>query len=130
MPEIGASRIGSRLLRGAVRRLAILLALVVAGAAAYEHVGAWRDSRVLEQVGRSVDLGGRTLNIHCTGDGSPTVVFVGGRTSPGTSGRQPSAASPRSPAPAGTTAPTSGGAIPGRTRPGATRQHGICISSC
>jgi pimeloyl-ACP methyl ester carboxylesterase len=49
----------------------------------YEHVGAWRDARVLKQIGRSVDIGGRSLNIHCAGDGSPTVVFVSGRTAPG-----------------------------------------------
>ena len=47
--------------------------------ALYEHIGTWRDSRVLKQIGRSIDIGGRTLNIHCTGDGSPTVVFVSGR---------------------------------------------------
>jgi hypothetical protein len=27
------------------------------------------------QVGRSVDIGGRSLNIYCSGDGSPTVVL-------------------------------------------------------
>ena len=27
------------------------------------------------QIGRSVDIGGRSLNIHCSGDGSPTVVM-------------------------------------------------------
>jgi pimeloyl-ACP methyl ester carboxylesterase len=59
-----------------------LVALVCA-AAAYEHVGAWRDARVRKQVGRSVDIGGRTLNISCTGEGAPTVVFVSGATAPG-----------------------------------------------
>jgi pimeloyl-ACP methyl ester carboxylesterase len=60
--------------------VAILFSVVLLGAAVYEHVGAWRDSRVLKQIGRSVDIGGRTLNIHCTGEGTPTVVFVSGRT--------------------------------------------------
>jgi pimeloyl-ACP methyl ester carboxylesterase len=83
MPEGGAWNAAYRLVRLAARLVAILVTLVLLGAAVYEHVGAWRDSRVLKQVGRSVDVGGRTLNIHCTGDGSPTVVFVSGRTSPG-----------------------------------------------
>jgi pimeloyl-ACP methyl ester carboxylesterase len=60
--------------------VAILFSVVLLGAAVYEHVGAWRDSRVLKQIGRSIDIGGRTLNIHCTGEGTPAVVFVSGRT--------------------------------------------------
>jgi pimeloyl-ACP methyl ester carboxylesterase len=80
MPERGAAY---RVVVKTGKLLALLLLVVVLGAAAYEQVGAWRDRRVLKQVGRSVDIGGRTLNIHCTGEGSPTVVFVGGRTSPG-----------------------------------------------
>src|SRR5688572_1223289 len=83
MPEGGAWRAAYRLLRLAIRLVAILVVLVLLGAAVFEHVGAWRDSRVLKQVGRSIDIGGRTLNIHCTGEGNPTVVFVSGRTSPG-----------------------------------------------
>lgn len=60
-----------------------VLGLVVLCAATYEYIGAWRDRRILEQVGRSVDIGGRTLNIHCLGQGRPTVVFISGRTAPG-----------------------------------------------
>ena len=80
MPDVGAWRS----VRRPVRRVAVLVAIVVAvallAAAVYEQVGAWRDSRVLKQIGRSVDIGGRTLNIHCIGNGTPTVVFVSGRT--------------------------------------------------
>jgi pimeloyl-ACP methyl ester carboxylesterase len=72
-----------RLLRAGARLVAGLTALVTLGAAVYEHIGAWRDGPVLKQIGRSVDIGGRTLNIHCTGDGSPTVIFVSARTAPG-----------------------------------------------
>jgi pimeloyl-ACP methyl ester carboxylesterase len=71
------------LLRRAAKWLATLLALLVVAAFCYEHVAAWRDARVLTQIGRSVDIGGRTLNIHCRGDGGPTVVLVSGRTAPG-----------------------------------------------
>lgn len=74
--------------RGRRRRQAVRVVTCVAGivivaglsAAAYEQIGAWRDGRVLRQIGRSVDIGGRTLNIHCAGHGTPTVVFVSGRT--------------------------------------------------
>ena len=72
-----------RLARIAVKFIGAFIALVLVGAAAYEHIGAWRDGRVLKQIGRSVDIGGRTLNIHCVGDGTPTVVFVSGGTAPG-----------------------------------------------
>jgi pimeloyl-ACP methyl ester carboxylesterase len=75
----------------AVRRIARLVArtagaLVIAAivvAFGYEHISAWRDRSVLTHVGRSIDVGGRSLNIHCAGEGSPTVVFESGRTSPG-----------------------------------------------
>jgi len=83
MRDRGGWRGAYRLLRRAARLVAIGAGVAVLGAAAYEHVGAWRDGRVLAQVGRSVDIGGRTLNIHCTGAGRPTVVFVSGRTAPG-----------------------------------------------
>lgn len=83
MPERDGWRIVRRLVRLAARRIAVFTALALLAAAMYEHVGAWRDRRILKQVGRSVDVGGRTLNIHCIGEGSPTVVFVSGRTSPG-----------------------------------------------
>jgi pimeloyl-ACP methyl ester carboxylesterase len=72
-----------RLARVVAMWTAIVVALVLVAAATYEHVGAWRDGQVLKQVGRSVDIGGRSLNIHCVGQGSPTVVFVSGRTAPG-----------------------------------------------
>ena len=83
MPEGGIWKAAHRVARTGVRLVAVLVALVLVGAAAYEHIGAWRDRRVLTQIGRSVDIGGRTLNIHCTGEGSPTVVFASARTAPG-----------------------------------------------
>ena len=83
MPEGETWTAAYRLVRVGARGVAILAALVLLAAAIYEHVGAWRDRRVLNQIGRSVDIGGRTLNIHCAGAGSPTVVFVSARTAPG-----------------------------------------------
>ena len=72
-----------RVVRIGARLGAVLVVVVLLGAALYEHLGAWHDGRVLKQIGRSVDIGGRTLNIYCTGEGSPTVIFVSGRTAPG-----------------------------------------------
>jgi pimeloyl-ACP methyl ester carboxylesterase len=54
----------------------MLLALIVAGVA-YEQLGERRDRARFSQVGRSVDIGGRSLNIHCLGEGGPTVVLEG-----------------------------------------------------
>jgi len=83
MPEGGAWRLVRRLAGVVAKVIAIVVAIALVSAATYEQIGAWRDSRVLRQVGRSVDIGGRTLNINCTGEGSPTVIFVSGRTAPG-----------------------------------------------
>ena len=83
MPEGGIWKAAYRVARTGVRLVAVLVALVLVGAAAYEHIGAWRDRRVLTQIGRSVDIGGRTVNIYCTGEGSPIVVFASARTAPG-----------------------------------------------
>jgi pimeloyl-ACP methyl ester carboxylesterase len=83
MPQGRIWRRAAAVARAAARWTAIVITLVLLAAATYEHVGAWRDGRVLRQVGRSVDIGGRTLNIHCVGAGQPTVVFVSGRTAPG-----------------------------------------------
>lgn len=82
-PAMTARHAAGRHVRKAARIAVCAIGLVVVCAGAYEHIGAWRDSRVLEQVGRSVDIGGRTLNIHCLGHGRPAVVFVSGRTAPG-----------------------------------------------
>jgi len=81
--EKGASKTAFRLVRIGVRLAAMVVAVVLLGAVVYEHIAAWRDGRVLKQTGRSVDIGGRTLNIYCTGEGTPTVMFVSGRTAPG-----------------------------------------------
>jgi pimeloyl-ACP methyl ester carboxylesterase len=83
MPESGIVRRALRFAGRVARLGGILAAVVLLIAFVVEHIAAWRDSRVLTQVGRSVDIGGRRLNINCAGDGRPTVVLVGARTSPG-----------------------------------------------
>jgi hypothetical protein len=55
----------------------VMLTLVIAGIA-YEHVGERQDRQRYPQIGRSVNIGGRTLNIYCSGQGEPTVVLESG----------------------------------------------------
>lgn len=50
----------------------------------YEQVGRARDARQLRpRVGQAVDVGGRTLNLYCSGQGTPTVILEPGGNSPG-----------------------------------------------
>jgi pimeloyl-ACP methyl ester carboxylesterase len=71
-----------------VRRiLYVFLALIVLTALvgfAYEQVGRARDARHLPpRVGEAVDIGGRRLNLYCSGQGTPTVILEPGGNSPG-----------------------------------------------
>jgi pimeloyl-ACP methyl ester carboxylesterase len=59
--------------------LAALLAIV---GFTYEQLGRTRDAQHRFRVGRAVDIGGRTLNIDCSGEGSPAVIIM-----PGAGGR-------------------------------------------
>jgi len=57
---------------------------VIAGAGAlYERAGERGDLRRLPRIGRAVDIGGRSLNIFCSGEGSPAVIFDSGAGSSG-----------------------------------------------
>jgi pimeloyl-ACP methyl ester carboxylesterase len=50
----------------------------------YEQIGRVRDvSRLPRRVGQAVDIGGRTLNLYCSGHGTPTVILEAGGNSPG-----------------------------------------------
>src|SRR5579859_891877 len=49
----------------------------------YERIGRSRDRKRMPQIGRSVDIGGRTLNIFCSGSGSPAVILDTGGDNPG-----------------------------------------------
>lgn len=51
-----------------------ILVLIIAGTT-YEKGGERKDREHYPQIGRSVDIGGRTLNIYCSGEGGPSVVF-------------------------------------------------------
>src|SRR5438128_4126491 len=60
----------------------LIIALTLAGTA-YERIGQHLDRKRLPQIGRSVDIGGRTLNIFCSGSGSPAVILDTGGDNPG-----------------------------------------------
>lgn len=65
------------------RLVAALLATLLLGGFAYEQFGEWRDHRRSPQIGQSFDIGGRKLNIYCSGEGSPAVIFNGAQSMPG-----------------------------------------------
>ena len=61
-----------------------LLVLVLLAGFTYEQVGRARDaSQLPPRVGQAVDIGGRTLNLYCSGNGAPTVILETGGNSPG-----------------------------------------------
>jgi pimeloyl-ACP methyl ester carboxylesterase len=61
-----------------------LLVLALLGGFTYEQVGRARDaSQLPPRVGQAVDIGGRTLNLYCSGQGAPTVILETGGNSPG-----------------------------------------------
>ena len=54
----------------------ILLLLALLLGFTYEQVGRGRDARQLPpRVGQAVDIGGRSLNLYCSGQGTPTVIL-------------------------------------------------------
>lgn len=59
------------------------LAVLVLVGITYEQIGEQRDRGRFPQVGRSVDIGGRSLNIYCSGDGRPAVILDTGGSAPG-----------------------------------------------
>jgi hypothetical protein len=54
--------------------VAVVVILGLAGSV-FEQIGRYRDRSRFKQIGSSVNIGGRTLNLSCLGQGSPTVVF-------------------------------------------------------
>jgi pimeloyl-ACP methyl ester carboxylesterase len=49
----------------------------------YEQLSQRSDHRRFPQIGHSVDIGGRSLNLYCSGQGSPTVILESGHSQPG-----------------------------------------------
>ena len=69
-------------MRAFIRGFVILILGLLAGAI-YERVGIQRDQKQLPRVGQAVDIGGRSLNINCSGSGSPSVILDTGGSAPG-----------------------------------------------
>jgi pimeloyl-ACP methyl ester carboxylesterase len=61
-----------------VKRILVALVILALSGAVYEQVEASKDRRRFPQIGRSVDIGGRSLNIYCVGEANPTVVLLRG----------------------------------------------------
>ena len=71
-----------------IRRISYIfpgvMALALLVGFTYEQVGRARDATQLPQrVGQAVDIGGRTLNLYCSGQGTPPVILEPGGNSPG-----------------------------------------------
>ena len=50
----------------------------------YEQIGRAREAgRLPPRIGKAVDVGGHSLNLYCSGEGSPTVVLEAGGNEPG-----------------------------------------------
>ncbi len=73
----------NRRLSIALKSLALLIAAGLVSCIVYEQIGRRRDRARFPQIGRSVDIGGRTLNIFCSGAGAPPVIFESGGPGPG-----------------------------------------------
>ena len=71
-----------RRIRFVLKCFFLLLVVTVLAGIAYEQLGRRRDRERFPQVGRSVDIGGRSLNIYCSGEGSPAVILDYGRVRP------------------------------------------------
>jgi pimeloyl-ACP methyl ester carboxylesterase len=61
----------------------VAIAAVIVIGVVYEQIGRHRDRARLPQIGKSVDIGGRTMNIFCSGMGSPAVILDTGGDNPG-----------------------------------------------
>jgi len=74
---MGAST--SHWMRRVLQGLALAFVLFAALGFTYEQIGRWQDSQHRFRIGRAVDIGGgRSLNIDCSGSGSPAVILESG----------------------------------------------------
>jgi len=55
---------------------AVFLPVLILIGMLYERAGERADRKKYPQIGRSIDVGGRALNLYCSGNGSPTVVLA------------------------------------------------------
>jgi pimeloyl-ACP methyl ester carboxylesterase len=69
--------------RTVLKLAAVLLIAAAVVGTIYEQRGAQQDAQRLPPVGRLIDIGGRRLNIYCSGVGGPAVVLDTGNGEPG-----------------------------------------------
>ena len=63
--------------------LGLVLLVLVAGFV-YEQVGRTHEATHLpRRIGHAIDVGGRTMNLYCSGEGTPTVILEAGGNEPG-----------------------------------------------
>lgn len=74
---------GNSRLRGVLKVLVASFCLLLVAGYVYERIGRQKDRKRLPQIGRSVDIGGRSMNIFCSGSGSPAVILDTGGDNPG-----------------------------------------------
>lgn len=67
-----------RWMRRLVKGLALACVILAVAGFSYEQIGRWRNQQHKFRIGRPVDIGGRTLNIDCAGDGQPAVILESG----------------------------------------------------
>jgi len=73
----------SRPLWGRLKPIAALAGILLMAGFVYQRFGEWRDRRESPHIGRSFDIGGRSLNIYCSGQGAPTVILESNWGAPG-----------------------------------------------
>jgi pimeloyl-ACP methyl ester carboxylesterase len=67
----------------ALKSLPFFIAVAFVAGIVYEQMGRRRERTRIPQIGRSVDIGGRSLDISCLGAVGPAVVFESGGAGPG-----------------------------------------------
>jgi alpha-beta hydrolase superfamily lysophospholipase len=61
----------------------VLLLAALASGIGYERIGRVRDRERLPRIGRPINIGSRTLNLDCSGQGSPAVILESDGSFPG-----------------------------------------------
>ena len=75
--QLSKSRIRTRARRGLAAIVATLLTLALVGAV-YQAAATRKDRQTYPPPGQLINVGGRRLHLHCTGQGRPTVILEAG----------------------------------------------------
>jgi len=67
-----------RWMRRVAKALALAFLLAAALGFTYEQIGRWQDNQHRFRIGSAVDVGGYSLNVDCSGSGSPAVILESG----------------------------------------------------